>query len=51
MIDACNLALTFITQIIQSITPDSPMMFIFGLAIVVAIFNLIMDFTSLKKGG
>lgn len=51
MIDACNLAVTFIITVIESITLSSPMMFIFGLAIVVAMFNLIKDFTNMSKKG
>lgn len=46
MVEACNLALYLITGIL-AVIPDSPMMFIFGLAIVIAIFRLIIDLTTI----
>jgi hypothetical protein len=42
MIEACNLALSFILSIINSI-PDSPLMWLFGLAIILSILSLLFN--------
>jgi hypothetical protein len=41
MVDACNMAIYFLVEVFKAI-PDSPMMFLFGLAIVVTIYNMIL---------
>lgn len=42
MLDACNLALYLINGVLAAV-PDSPMMFVFGLAIVCVAFRLIIE--------
>jgi len=51
MVDACNLAIELFVAVIKSIEPSSPMMFLFGVAIVVTMFNMILKFTGRKKKG
>jgi hypothetical protein len=49
MVDCSQLAITFIIQILESITPSSPMFFVFGLMIVAGAAEIFIALITLGK--